>query len=106
MAIRIIGMNALVVTMTRGNLSAQLNDQATRLAATKIEELQSAGYDQITVGTTSDKWWSASTGSSVLFTRTTAVTAGALPNLRAVTVTLSWNDRGLRQSVFSTEIGK
>jgi hypothetical protein len=102
----IIGMNALVVAMIRGNVTARLTDQASRLAATKIDDLQKAGYDKVPVGTSSEVWWSVGDGAGVSFIRTTTVSAGAFADLRAVTVTVSWNDRGTRQSLFSTEIRK
>jgi len=105
-AICIMGLNALVVSMIRGNTSALLNDQATRLAVTKLEDLRSLGYDKVAVGKTLDTWWSASSGAGTRFDRATVVSAGALPELRAVTVTMSWNDHGARTSAFSTEIGK
>lgn len=105
-ALCIIGMNALVVSMTRGNLSARLIDQASRLAAAKINDLRKAGYDKAPVGTTTDLSWSAGAGTGVIFVRTTTVASGALSDLRAVTVTMSWNDRGERRSVFATEIAK
>jgi Tfp pilus assembly protein PilV len=105
-AICIIGLNALVVAMIRGNLSARLNDQATQLAAAKISDLQHAGYDKTKLGTSSDVWWSAPSGSSVYFTRTTTVAEGSLPDTRSVTITMEWNDRGTRRSGFTTEIGK
>jgi hypothetical protein len=106
LAICIIGMNALVVSLIRGNLSAQLNDQATALGAAKIAELRSLGYDEIPLGTTTDKWWSAATGSSLVFVRQTTVRAAALPDLLAVTVTVSWFDHAPRQSAFTSEIAK
>jgi hypothetical protein len=105
-AICILGMNSLLVAMIRGNLSARLTDQASRLAAAKINDLQKAGYDKVPVGTSQEVWWSASEGTGVSFIRTTTVQGGAFADLRAVTITVSWNDRGARQSLFSTEIGK
>ena len=105
-ALGIIGLNALVVAMIRGNLSAQLTDQATRLADARMDELQSADYDDVTLGTTTDTWWSLSGGSGVRFDRTTTVAAGPLVNIRALTVTMRWNDRGPRAATFTSEISK
>jgi hypothetical protein len=105
-AICIIGMNALVITMIRGNLSAQLIDQATRLADARMDELESVGYDNVPVGTTSDTWWSMASGTGVRFDRTTTVAAGPLTNTRTLTVTMRWADRGERVEAFSTEISK
>lgn len=102
----IIGMNALVVTMIRGNLSAQLIDQATRLADAKIDAVQSAGFDNVPLGTTSENWWSVTGGTGVAFERKTIVTAGPLANNRVVTVRMAWNDRGTRVETFATEISK
>ncbi|MGH7786726.1 MAG: type IV pilus modification PilV family protein [Candidatus Binatia bacterium] len=106
LAVGIIGMNSLVVSMMRGNLSAQLTDQATRLASAKIAELRSVSYDKVAVGTTADKWWSAATGSSIVFERTTTVAAGTLAATRAITVTLRWYDRGMRTTTFASEIAQ
>lgn len=105
-ALCIIGMNSLVVSMIRGNLSARLIDQASRLAAAKMNDLRKAGYDKMPVGTTTDVSWSASANTGVIFVRTTTVASGVFSDLRTVTVTMSWNDRGARQSVFATEIAK
>jgi Tfp pilus assembly protein PilV len=103
-AVCIIGMNALVMSLIRGNLSARLTDQASRLAQTKIQELRSAGYDKATVGSSSDVWWSAASGGSIAFQRTTTIAAGMVPNTRVVTVTMAWTDRGARREVFTTEL--
>jgi type II secretory pathway pseudopilin PulG len=105
-ALCLIGLNALVVTMIRGNLTSQLIDQATRLADARMDELRSAGYDNVPLGTTTDRWRSATAGSGVRFDRTTVVTAGPLTNTRTLTVTMQWNDHGPRAEVFSTEISK
>jgi Tfp pilus assembly protein PilV len=102
----IIGMNSLVVSMIRGNLTAQLIDQATRLADARMAELRSAGYDNVPVGVTTDTWWSLTSGAGVRFDRTTVVTAGLLANTRTVTVTMAWNDQVARVETFATEIAK
>ncbi|MDX2166349.1 MAG: hypothetical protein SF182_04775 [Deltaproteobacteria bacterium] len=104
LAVCIIGMNALVMSLIRGNLSARLTDQASRLAQTKIEELRGAGYDKATVGSSTDLWWSAAAGGSVAFQRTTTIAAGPVANTRAVTVTVSWTDRGKRSETFTSEL--
>jgi hypothetical protein len=106
LALCIIGMNALVVTMIRGNLSAQLIDQATRLADAKIDQLQSAGFDNVPLGTTTENWWSMTSGIGVRFDCTTTVAAGPLANNRVVTVKMAWNDRGERGETFATEVSK
>ena len=56
----------------------QLIDQATRLADSKVAELVSGGYDNLTVGTSTDSWWSVTSGNGVRFDRTTTVAAGSL----------------------------
>lgn len=105
-ALCIIGLNALVVAMMRGNLTAQVTDQATRLAEARMDDLQSAGYDAVPLGSSTDSWWSISGASGVRFERTTTVTAGPLPNTRTLTVTMRWNDQGPRTETFATEISK
>lgn len=106
LAVCIIGMNALVMSLIRGNLSARLTDQASRLAQTKLEELRSAGYDKAEVGSSTDLWWSAAAGGSIAFQRTTTIATGTVPNTRAVTVTVAWTDRGRRSETFTSELAQ
>ena len=100
----VIAMNALVVAMIRGNLSAQLIDQATLLAESKLAEVANTPYQQLTVGTTTDQWWSATAGNSIRFDRSTSIAAGVLADTRTVSVTVAWNDRGSRSETFTTEV--
>lgn len=106
LATAIIGLNALVLTMIRGNVTAQLADQATRLAGSKLAELRSAGYDKVPIGKSADTWWSVSAGRGVRFDRATTVVAGPLPDTRSITVTVSWKDRAQRVETFTTELVK
>jgi Tfp pilus assembly protein PilV len=100
----VIAMNALVVAMIRGNLSAQLIDQATLLAESKLAEVANTPYQQLTIGTTTDQWWSATAGNSIRFDRATSIAAGVLADTRTVSVTVAWNDRGSRSETFTTEV--
>jgi Tfp pilus assembly protein PilV len=101
----ILALNGLVVAMIRGNLTAQLLDQATRLADSKLNDLVSAGYANLTVGTTTDSWWSAGT-TGVRFDRTTTIAAGTVTGTRAITVSVAWKDRVQRVETFTTEVSQ
>ncbi len=107
MALAIMGMNALAVTMIRGNLSAQLNDQATRLAQSKLEQVRQGGYAKATVGTATESV-PAIKGkkTGVVFQRETKVADGALANVRTVTVTMRWWEHAARRIVLRTEIAQ
>lgn len=104
LAVCIIGMNALVMSLIRGNLSARLTDQASRLAQSRIQELRGAGYAAAKNGTSTDLWWSAAAGASTAFRRTTTVAPGTIAATRAVTVSVDWTDRGARRVVFASEL--
>jgi Tfp pilus assembly protein PilV len=104
LAVCLLGMNSLVVSLIGGNLSARLTDQATRLAQTKLADLRSLPYDDVPVGSTTDYWWSAAVDRSVAFQRVTTVQAGVLPDLRAVTVDVAWNDRGTHRVTLTSEM--
>ncbi len=104
MVLAILGLNSLAISLIRGNLSARLTDEATRLAQSKIEEVRSAGYTAARVGTTTEAVLSAIGTPGLTFGRTTTIAAGPLPGTRTVTITMSWYDEGLRQATFLSEI--
>ena len=73
-------------------------------AESKLAEVRSVGYEKVPLGSRVEYAWSASTSRSVAFQRVTTVEPGALPNVRAVTVTVSWTDRGPRREMFTSEL--
>jgi len=100
----VIGLSSLAVSMIRGNVSVRCNDDATRLAQSKLEEVRNAGYDAASVVTTSEVILRLDGELALPFGRFTTVNQGPLPNTRNVTVMMTWYQDGPRQSVFSTEI--
>jgi Tfp pilus assembly protein PilV len=106
LAVAVLGINSLAVAMIRGNLSARLNDEATRLAQAKIEQIKNEDFDAAVPGSTMETVMDAAGGTGALFERETKIEPGVLPNTRGVTVTMTWSDQGERHSVFVTEIVK
>ena len=106
MAVAVMGLNSLVVSAIRNNLSARLIDQATRLAQQKIEQVKYNGYAAAVTGTTVENTLNDAGNNGGSFTRTTVIANGALANTRTVTVTISWTDYGMRQTSFSTQIAQ
>ncbi len=106
MAIGILGMSTLAITVTRGNLSGRLIDDATRLGQQKVEQIKRNGYAAAASGTIVETGLNAAGSPSGPFQRTTVIAAGGLPNTRTVTVTMQWTDYGTRQSTFFTELSQ
>jgi prepilin-type N-terminal cleavage/methylation domain-containing protein len=100
----ILGLNSLAVSMIRGNLSARLNDEATLLAQEKFAAIRNAGYANTPPGTTLEMIFNGYHAPAVVFARETAVSAGLLPNVRSVSVTVGWTDGAVRRTTFATEI--
>lgn len=105
-AVAILGLNSLAAAMIRGHLSAQLSDEAARLAQAKMERVRHDGYDAAAPGTTVELVPSGGNGSTLTFKRSTEIGAGALAGVRAVTVTMAWWDGGARHAIFDTEIAR
>ena len=104
-AVAIMGLNCLVVSAIRSNLSAQLIDQATRLAQQKIEQVKYGGYAAAVPGTVTETQLSDAGNTGGGFQRKTVITdETGLAKTRKVSVTLTWTDYGTRQTSFSTEI--
>lgn len=104
-AVAIMGLNCLVVSAIRSNLSARLIDQATRLAQQKIEQVKYGGYAAAVPGTVTETQLSDAGNTGGGFQRKTVITdETGLAKTRKVSVTLTWTDYGTRQTSFSTEI--
>ena len=103
MGLAIMGLNGLVISMMHGNLSARMNDEATRLAQAKFEQVRNAGYGLTALGSTSELVVNLG-GAQTMYGRHTVVSAGALPNTKTVTVVMSWPDYTTRQARFMSEI--
>jgi Tfp pilus assembly protein PilV len=105
MTIAILGLSGLAVSATRGNVTARLLDQATRLAQQKMEQIRQAGYTAAAPGTTVESNLTATGSTGGSYTRATVIAPGPLSTTRTVTVTLAWNDfASTRSATFVTEI--
>ena len=105
MTIGILGLSGLAVSATRGNVSACLVDQTTRLAQQKIEQIKQKGYGAALPGTTVESNLDQAGNAGGLFTRTTVIAQGPLATTRTISVTMMWNDYGdARSTSFVTEI--
>jgi len=104
-ALAILGLSGLAVSMIHGNLSARMNDEATRLAQTKFELVRKAGYGATNEGTTTELIVNLDgVPMPAMYGRQTTVAAGALANIKTVTVVMSWPDYATRQTTFMSEI--
>ncbi len=104
MAVAIMGLNSLVISAIRNNLSARLVEQATWLAGQKMEQIKHDGYAAAVPGTTVESRLNAAGQPGGGFQRTTVVSAGTVASTRAVNVVMMWTDRSMRQVSFYTEI--
>lgn len=105
MTIGILGLSGLAVSATRGNVSARLIDQTTRLAQQKIEQIKQKGYAAALPGTTVESNLDQAGNAGGAFTRTTVIAQGPLATTRTITVTMTWDDYGdARSTSFVTEI--
>ncbi len=104
-AVAIMGLNCLVVSAIRNNLSARLIDQATRLAQQKIEQVKYGGYAAAVPGTVAETNLTDAGNAGGGFQRKTVIAdENGLAKTRSVAVTITWTDYGTRQTSFFTEI--
>jgi len=87
LSVSLLAMASLMVTTTRNNASGAQITEAINLAQDKIEELAVTPSVNLLPGTDQKK---GATG--VNYSRNWTVLPNAIGNLRAVTVTVNWND--------------
>jgi len=99
LAVALLGLVSVTTTVIKGNSFSETMTMATTLAKDKMEELKNTAYDNL--GNSTD--YASSDGSTTIagnafYTRTATIGAEA-NNMKAISVTVTWNWLTLNHNV-------
>jgi len=107
LSVGLLAMGSLLISIMGYNKSADHVTVATMLAQDKIEELKNTSYDSISTTTTTENDIDAEGNAGGIYERETQAAADTPgPNMKEVTVTVSYTWKGAQSVSLKTVIAK